>query len=804
MNDLRIEALRKRTRVDRIAFSVEKARLFTEEYRRQDGKPEVIRTALAQAYVLDNITIFIIDGERIVGAPAAKEMAIEADFWNKGVWTDEGIESLRDEGTYNISAETADEMKALSSYWRNIITDYKVLDLYDDEMWRWKKSGFLLPACKTLEQAAGSGFAGNGFTICGDAADINSLDYGYVISRGLRSYIEATTAELAALTPDKLNSAEAFRKREYLQAALITQNAVIRFAERYALLAENLAKTCEDEARRAELEKIADVCRRVPAEPPRCFQEAVQFMWFLFLMFTNRNTTPLERFDQYALPYYEADVAAMGEETAKDNALELLECLRIKFMSLKSTSGGSTRKKWSGFARWNNMTIGGVKADGSDATNALTYLVLEAAYRCRVPHHTITLRVHSGTPEELMRAALRLVRTGIGFPAFVGDKSYIACLTARGVPLEKAREYYMMGCIDCNVPEGMGHIFSMIVIPLALDTFLHNGYSPWLKMEVGPKTGDVCGFATFDEFEERLLDHIEYYLRLHARDNDLRYYVGRDILPDAFTSSLYSDGVKVGKIGRYREMPYRLGPTMNVGVGAINVADSLYSIKHLVYDTHTITMRQLIDAMDDNWQSEESARIHRLCAELPKFGNNVAEVDEMAHRFYKGICSRVWGIDSPRGTKYNAGAISITSYEPGGALVGATPDGRYAGETLADGCVSPSQGKDRRGPLAVLNSAMKVEQDDTMSMLLNMKIHPSALKSESDFAKLSTMIRTYFEGGGKHIQFNVVDREMLIRARENPENYSDLIVRVAGYSAYFTQLSPAVQNDIINRTEHSL
>lgn len=797
----RIEALRSRTKVDKYRFCTQKAQLFTEEYIRQSNQPEIIRTAMAQAYVLDHIDIHIAPGELIVGSPASKEMGIEADFWNKGVWTDDGIDSLVQEGSYEIEPDTAQCMRDLSSYWRSIITDYKVLNLYDGEMWKWKHSGFLLPPSNSYEAAAGNGFAGNGYAICGDAADMNGLDFGFILGKGISSFAADARAELASMTPDKLRTEADFRKVDFLKAAILLHEALIRFAGRFADLAEAQAKTCSDTVRSAELLRIASNCRWVPANPPRDFHEAIQSFWFLFLMIVNRNTTPLGRFDQYMLPYYDMDIRRGGDDEA---VLELLQCLRVKFMQLKSTSGGETRKKWSGFARWNNMTIGGVTPEGTDATTPLSYLVLEAAYRCQVPHHTITLRVHAGTPDSLLLAALRLVRAGIGMPAFVGDCSYIQSMLDKGVPLEKARQYYMIGCIDPNVPEGFGHIFSMIVPPLAFDTYLHNGRSPWLNLEVGPKTGDVRERPSYECLLDGFLDHLAFYLRCHAKDNAMRYFVGRDILPDALTASLYTDGIRVGQIGRRRDLPYQLGPTMDVGVGAINLVDSFYAIKKLVYDEKKLTMNELLQALDSNWVGTRGQEIRAMCLALPKFGNNDPEVNAVARELYHRMVECVGQIDHYRGGKYNAGAISITAYEPGGALVGATPDGRYAGATLADACVSPAQGQDKHGPTFVLSSALSVNQDEVMSMLLNMKFHPSALKTEDDLRKLGMLIRTYCEHGGKHIQFNVVDRDTLLKAKQCPQSFGDLIVRVAGYSAYFVQLSQAVQDDIICRTEHEL
>lgn len=796
----RIERLKKRVMVDEIPFSVEKARLFTESYRRNEGMPEIIRTATAQAYMLDHFPVFIIEDELIAGNQAAKEMAVEADFWSKGTWTSESIESLREE-KWGISDEQAELMYELSAYWRNIIMDYKALDLYDEELWAWKRCGFLLPSCETVEQAAGNGFACNGFGLFGDA-EVNQIDYGYVMKKGIGAIIKEAEEELHVMMKNSMGSGEEIEKIYFLRAVIIIQKAFVRFAKRFASLAEKEAVGCGDAKRRKELERMAKACQQVPENPPRTFYEAVQFQWFLFLMLVTRNTTPLGRFDQYMYPYYKKDVES-GVLT-EDEAVELLASYRLKFMQFKTTSGGGHRKKWSGNARWNNMIIGGVKPDGSDASNELSFLILDAALLCPTPHHTISLRVHEKTPDKLLMKSLELVKTGIGMPAFLGDKSYIENLVQKGVPLEKARDYYIMGCIDPTVPEGFGFIFPTIVIALTLDTFMHNGYSRQQDMEIGLKTGDVCLMDTFDEFMDKYMEHIRYYLKLYAKDNNIRYETGKNILQDAFTASLFSDGIKVGKIGKKRKLPYGLGPTINVSVGAINIADSLYAIKKLVYEDKVITMKQLLDAMDADWQGEEHAKIRRMCLNVPKFGNDIPEVDSMAAEFYDRITKLCAGIPTYRGGTYNAAGVSITGHEPGGTLIGATPDGRTAGSILADGACSPEQGKDVSGPTAVMNSAMRIDQRKLQSLLFNMKFSAESLKSEEDMMKLGALIRTYADGYGKHVQFNVVNQETMIAAKECPQEHRDLIVRVAGYSAYFVKLSEGIQNELINRTSHQL
>ena len=795
MNE-RIKKIYEIVRSPKVKLCVEKASLYTEAYKAHEGEPEILRTAHAQAYILDNISISLLEGDLIAGAPASKPMGVEADFWTKGVWLDESIEALRKED-YSISDEEAEKMHELSAYWRRIIPEYKLYDLYDEDMWAWRRSGYQLPKNKTIEEAAGMGYACNGMVI-NPETDTYSVDSAYVLRKGLRAVIQEAEAELDKLSTNQYLTEEDIQRRYTLQAMIVIDEAVIRWAHRYAVLCEEQAAACGDEKRREELLGMANVCRRVPEFPAETFPEALQFQWFIYLMTTTQTTQPLGRADQYLYPYYAADVAAgrIDDETV----LEYLQCFRLKFMQMKNTSGGQSRFKWQGQARWNSVTLGGVKRDGSDATNELTYLFIEAAMRCRVPQHTLSLRIHSGTPKKLMKKALDLVQTGIGMPSFVSDDAYIKNFLENGVPLEVARDYYIIGCVDATVPEGWGHVFAMNCISLPFDTFLHNGYSPMNDLEVGPKTGDVCQIKDFDTFFDKMMEHQKYFLNGYATDKRLRWLLTKDMFQDPFTQSLYSDGVQVAKTGKLRSMKYGLGPAMNIGVGAMNVATSLYNIKKLVFDEKRITMRELLDALDANWEGERNQEIRKMCLELPKYGNDVEEVDAMVARFYDAMVDAVHAIPTHRGGHYLAGAVSITAHDPAGALTGATPDGRYAGDVLADGAMSPLQGTDENGPTAMLNSAMRIRQYRIQSVLLNMKLHPTTLKTDDDKEKLGAMILAYLDNGGRQIQFNVVDQETLKKARKDPDSYRDLIVRVAGYSTYFVLLSPRMQDEIIART----
>ena len=797
-----MEQLNHRINNTKMTISTEKSRLFTEAYKKYDGEPDVLRTAKAQAYMLDNISIFLLDEDRLAGYPASCFMGIEADFWTRGCWRPEGIESLREGGFHIITDETAKDMYQLSEYWQSWAAEYKMLDLFDEKMWAWKKSGYHLPRNKTIEQAAGSGLAVSSLSIFPEQ-EFASVNYEYPMHKGFGALAWEAKEELKKVDCWELKDDYSTDRVYSLRAMVVILEAVSRFIHRYGALAEAKALEATDPKRKEDLIKMAESCHRIAEGPAETFLDAVHFQWFIYFLTHYMNTMPLGRADQFMYPYYKKDIEE-GRIT-EEEALEYLINLRLKYMMIRSTSGGQHRSKWSGNAGWRSVTIGGCDKDGNDATNELSYLFLEAAYRCRTPHHTITLRVNPNTPKALMDKAIELTKTGIGMPSYVSDNSYIATLVDEGVPLEKARDYFIVGCLDVNVPEGWGNLFSMCNNALPFDTFIHNGYSPIEDHYVGPKTGDVREMKTFEEFMDKFMEHYTWYLKCYAADRQIRFNVRRSqrFLQDVLQVSMWTDGIKVGVSPFFRKPPYEgLGPAMSLGVGAINVSDSLVAIKKLVYDEKKITMDELIKALDENWAGERNQEIRRMCLACPKYGNDDDYADEMSAMFYGRLCDIVKSMTSYRGTKYVAASISITSHEPAGKLTGATPDGRYAGTILADGGGSPIQGYDKNGPTAMLKSALKIDQRKLNSLLLNMKFTPKTLETPENVTKLGALIHAYLDNGGKQIQFNVVDDKTLVKAQETPDQYRDLVVRVAGYSAYFTLLSKAVQNEIIDRTSN--
>jgi formate C-acetyltransferase len=792
----RIQSLIAALQKDQFPICIEKLRIALRTMAATESEPMILRRAKVFANILREIPIFIEENSLIAGNGASKPMGLEIDP-EYFLWSQEEIDALKREG-FLISPEDERELQELNAGRKSntLIGSMSAAVAHDERLLSFLRLGIILPPWKSAEEGSGGGYAQSGLGL-GPGFFLMAIDFPKVLNEGFLSMIAKAESELRALRHTNPDSLERMR---FLQAVILMHRAAVDMAARYAELAARMANAETRPARKEELRLLAEICQRVPAYPARTFREALQSFWFVFLMISPSPTTAAGRFDQYMYPFYQADKAA-GRIT-DDEVLELLECLRIKDMQLNRVSGERNRKKNAGLAKWHNWTIGGLTSDGRDATNELTYLLLEAALETRLPHHTLTLRVHPETPEKLMVKALKVVRSGIGMPAFVGDKSYTAFFMRYGIPVEEAREYVITGCLDANLPGRSRTVaIGMFIVPLVFDIFLHNGIHSGTGMKIGIDTDDVESIENYEQFVAAFKKQLRYFMEIAAEKDNLELLIERELFPDAFRSSLMEDGISVGKDLLSRTMPFENGAVLNP-VGMINVADSLAAVKKLVYEDKKITMHELKRALDLDWQGCEDIR--KLCLEAPKYGNGDSYVDAIAADLYAFWVATADELPTAFGRMHKATAISITSHQPGGALTGATPDGRQAHEICADGTVSPMQGRDTHGPTAVMRSALQIDQDSYQATLMNMKFHPAALQSEEDLHKLSAMIKTYFACGGKHVQFNVVSKEMLLEAQQNPARCQDLVVRVAGYSAYFVQLNSGMQDEVIKRTELSL
>ena len=793
----RIRRMQQALKVDKFPLCAEKPKYVIESWRQNEGLPSILRRAKATANYLDKRTIYIDDDELICGNVASKPMGLEASCWGP-FWDDDDLDSIL-QGNYTISDEDRATLRSLDSFWDGQGRQMYEWQgrFYDDErMWPFIRSGILCPPWTSKVKGRGSGGAGFGWGL-GIGLSFFVPDYGKIITEGIGKTLQEAKEERRKL---RFVDSDSFDKADYLEACIISIEAMARMYHRYGDACTAKAEATADPVRKAELVRMADTCHHLAEHGARDFRDAIQGFWFYWMMITH-GTVPGGRFDQYMYPFYKKDIES-GAIT-DDEVLELLECLRIKIMQFNFVSGNAKqRDKWAGMARWHNFLIGGVDKDGNDATNELSYLILKAAYEVRTPQFTITVRVNENTPDRLMSEAMKLVSTGLGMPAFVSDKSYIQGLLDQGVPADEAWNYALAGCLDLNLP-GKSRInaLGMFVVPKVLDIMMHNGVMRETGEQLGPRTGDMKDFTSFEDFEKAFKEQLYYFMGMYNEEHNILCRVTREINCDAVHSAFAHEGITSGKDISNRKMLYENASLLNP-VGMICAANSLAAVKYVVFEKQLCTMETLFNALEANWEGYEELR--RQCQDAPKYGNNDPFVDDIAadlYKFWSDSAKTFTGIygEPPRPT-----GISITAHAPGGGYTCATPDGRKLGDILPDGVASPAQGTDTHGPLASLMSAMKIDQDPFNAMLLNMKMHPSAMKSEADRMKLASMVKTYLTNGGKHIQFNVVDNETLKAAQQEPEKYRDLVVRVAGYSTYFTLLTKPVQNEIIGRTVNYL
>jgi pyruvate-formate lyase len=790
--------MKKRVVTSTFPLCVERLRIAFDVMERMKGKPILQIRSQIHADILDKMSIAIEPDDIICGVGASKPNGIEMDYEN-GPWNIDEVEALKDE-VYTI--DPADEAELYMFMERfekgnlGVTQSESVGNIMGDERtWAFMKSGITPPAWKDKKAGGGGGKAQSGMG-CGAGAYLMVPDFPKILNEGARAIIAECREKLKN---HRYFHEDSVNQRYFWEGVIMVFEAWIRFANRYAELAEKMAGEENDPLRAKELLQMAEICRRVPENPAASFREAVQSFWFTFLLTVPSPTASAGRFDQYMYPFYKKDTES-GAIT-DDEVLELLEILRLKDFQLNRINGKEGRLKNAGMAKWHNWTLGGCDKNGSDVSNELTLLEFRAAKETNIPHHTITLRVNGGTSLEVIVKALEVVKTGMGMPAFVGDQSYINFFVNQGVALEDARDYCMAGCVDGVIP-GVTRVgpAPMFIVAMAYDIFMHNGFLPMKKELVGLKTGDVTAFKTFEEYKEAFFKQLHYLLGLGCERFNVSVLGMRELTPEFFRSALMRGGIEEGKDMMWRHMKPYDSAIVCSAVGVINVADSMAAVKSLIYDRKKYTIKELVTALDANWEGYEN--MHADFLAVPKFGNNDDLPDAMAHDIYEYYAKSVTSYDTVCGGKVIPNAISITAHQPGGLSVGALPDGRKAGEILADASLSPAQGRDVSGPLAVFQSAMKVDQDAYQATLMNMKFHPSALKTEDDLYKLASVIKTYLTNGGKHIQFNVVERETLEAAQKEPEKHRDLIVRVAGYSAYFTLLTPLIQQEVMDRVSY--
>jgi pyruvate formate-lyase/glycerol dehydratase family glycyl radical enzyme len=766
-------------------LSLARARLITASYKETEGLPIPIRRAKGFEKIVTGIPIYIDEEQLLVGDFAAEPMWAE---WYPETAVDWVLEDLKKgESPYTATEQEVTEQREICEYWKNRTVEYAFLSTMSE--------GEKQRLFETTDRGA---FVYRALFLLDKFAGYHVVSYEKVIQKGLLGIIAEAEEELESIS---ILNDESLRKENFLKALIIVYKAAIQYANRYAALAREMAKTAKD-SRKQELEKIANICEWVPANPARSFHEALQAMWFchvLIILEMFQNGLAPGRADQYLYPYYRRDVD--GGKLKKEEAIELLECLRVKMSGLRDYATKFWREGTSGEAQFHNVVLGGQTSDGKDATNELSYLFLEAAFRTRSPHHTVSIRVHDGMPDELLLRAVELAATGNGWPAFFSDKHNIKVLMDLGAPLEEARDYAFGGCIIPVIPgKSAGMQPLVFTIPKCLELALHDGVDPFTGKQVGPKTGKFEDFKTYDELIEAFIKQLRQFSQEGAAILNRERVFKEAMVPAIFYSGLTDNCIKSGGSGVGAPPRYHFQHVSCRGM--IDTADSLAAIKKYVFEDGCISRQELLHALDVNFEGKGDMR--QLLLSAPKFGNDDDYVDSIAHDLYERWQKVVTSLDAPYGHKYLACAYSVSGHLPGGKRVMALPSGRLAGTSLADGSVSPCQGADFKGPTAVINSAGKVGQSSLFTTLLNIKFQPATLKTKDALKKLAALIKTYFDYGGMHIQFNVVDRETLLDAQAHPERHRNLIVRVAGYSALFVELNRDVQNELIQRTSHGL
>ena len=671
-----------------------------------------------------------------------------------------------------------------------------------------------------------------------------TVQYDKVLAIGYRGLIQEMEAELDKCSP---GDADYCTKSQFLKAAILSCEAVIRYARRYAELAEKEGAACRDSARKQELLQIAANCARVPEYGASTFHEACQSFWFvqqLIQLESSGHSISPGRFDQYMYPYYRKDLEA--GKLSREFAQELIDCIWVKLNDLNKCRDAASAEGFAGYSLFQNLIVGGQDKEGLDVTNDLSFMCISASKHVFLPQPSLSIRVWNKSPHDLLMKAADLTRTGIGLPAYYNDEVIIPSLLSRGLTLEDAREYNIIGCVEpqkAGKTEGW-HDAAFYNMCRPLELVFSNGWDKGEKISI--ETGDVENMSTFEEFYDAYKKQMEYNISLLVNADNAIDVAHAVRCPLPFLSCMVDDCIKRGKTVQEGGAVYNFtGPQ---GFGIANMADSLYAIKKLVFDEKKVTLAEYKRALAMNYgqgfdavsageivteilremsrngmsvdedqvagmiaavmntevSPEEKKRYEELRAmidEVPKFGNDNEEVDMFARDVAYTYTRPLLKYRNPRGGQFQAGLYPVSANVPLGAQTGATPDGRLAHTPVADG-VSPSAGKDVLGPTAAANSVSKLDHGIASNgTLFNQKFHPTALSGEKGLENFVALIRSYFDQKGSHMQFNVVDRQTLLDAQAHPEKYAHLVVRVAGYSALFTTLSKSLQDDIIRRTE---
>jgi len=783
MNE-RVTRLRKQSLAVIPAVSTERAELMTAFYKQHTALTSApVTRAESFRYLMEHKLIYIGEDELIVGekGPAPKATPTYPELCCHSL-QDLDILDSRGKIPFKVSAEARKVYEEIIiPFWRG----KSMRDLIFGEMTdNWKDAYEAGVFTEFMEQRS------PGHTVLDDKIYRKGmLDFQQDIERSMQDL-------------DYLNDAEAYAKQEQLKAMHIVAGAIIHFAERHAEKARQLARQEVNTQRKAELEHIAEVCSYVPAHAPRDFWEALQAYWFIHLGVTS-ELNPWDAFcpgklDQHLYPFYK-----MGREQGtftQQEAEELLQCFWIKFNNQPAPPKvGVTAEESSTYTDFAQINLGGVKEDSSDAVNEVTYLILDVIEEMRLLQPSSSIQVSKKNPDRFIKRAARIIRTGFGQPSIFNSDLIVQELVRMGKCVADARNGGSSGCVEVGAfGKENYNLTGYFNMPKVLELTLHNGVDPRTGKRIGPETGDAVQLRCFEDFFEAYRRQLNYFVEVKVSGSNVIERLYAAYMPAPFLSLLIDDCIATGK--DYHNGGARYNTTYIQGVGLGTMADAMTAIKVHVYDRKTVSIAELLTALRADFEGCERLR-QMLLNKTPKYGNDDCEADEVMQTVFEAYYAAIDGRPNTKGGTYHINLLPTTCHVYFGSVCGATPDGRKAWTPLSEG-ISPVQGADRHGPTAVLKSAAKMDHARTGGTLLNQKFTPQLLEGDAGLDMLVQLVRTYFRLDGHHIQFNVVDAETLRAAQRTPEQYRDLIVRVAGYSDYFCDLGKSLQDEIIARTEH--
>lgn len=784
----RMQSMRKEIVQSNPILCSERALLVTEAYKATESDPILLRRARALKHVLENMTIHIWDNELIVGNHGGNGRRSAPVFPEWGIyWLEEELDEIletREQDRFVVPENVKRELRSIFPYWRGKTVYDRYRAMLPEET---KKAREAYMFTRDLFERGGYGHV--------------TYDTPGILKTGFRGVKEKAFEKLDSL---KLTAPDDQEKRFFYEAVIITSDAIINFARRFSKLAGEMAEKESDPVRKKELEGIARVCSWVPENPARNFWEALQTAWFLQLVVqieANGNSVSPGRLDQYLYPYLESDLKE--DQITIEEAQELVDCFWIKLNEIIKVWDKEATRIHPGFPMTQDVTIGGQTPEGFDATNVLSYLMLNAQEHIRLQNPQFTVRIHRGTPHEFLMRVVDVITLGTGMPALFGDEISIdSIIRMTGVPLDRARDYRIVGCCELT-PRGLqgranGGYFNVARV---VDLALNNGIDRLTGKRIGPATGDPASFRSFDDLLDAVRQQMEYFIQLNVSNNLVVDMAQRELTPHIFLSSIVEGCLDKGKDITQGGSLYGVTPTQAVGLAT--GADSLTAVKELVFERQALTMEELNAALDRNFEGLEGERIRKMLLEAPKYGNDDDAADLVMRKFSDIFFDEVEKHRDIDGRPYCGFILTLGSTVPHGWKTGATADGRKATMPVSDS-MSPTNGADHEGPTAVLKSASKIDQIRTMQgNILNLKFSRTAVDSLEARMKLAQLLRTYLVNlKGMEVQINVVDSKILRMAQIKPEEYRDLIIRVAGYSARFVELAKELQDDIIARTEH--